>query len=153
MSMTSTDVRDIAQRNTEAIRAAHGGRRPKSETLCAYPRADAVHEAGLVGRREIIQMAGLDPDKHNSGPKWFHDAIAFGRFPPVDGQVIDGKPTWRRDTMLIHLYTTTRHTRRAPYLIPELWPEAEAALKARQAADMIEGVIRQQAEPQGGFRG
>lgn len=148
----STDVRQIAKRNAEEIKARHGGRRPKSETFYAYPRADTVHEAGLVGRREVMEMAGFDPDHNNSGPRWFHDSIAFGRLPAIDGQVIDGKPTWRRDTMLIHLFTTIRQGKRQPYLIKELWPEAEAVLAARRAASMLDEVAAENAVPQGGFR-
>ena len=148
--MTAT-ISDPSER-IEALRKKNGGRRRKADTYKAYPTAEHVHDGGLVGRREILLMAGYNPESSFTGSKWFHHRIDMGAFPPADGQVVDGRPTWQRSTMLVFLYQLTNHLTGKCYLIPELWPEAEALLGAQRAGDMLDGVAAENARPQGGFR-
>lgn len=88
-----------------------------------YPRCPHTPDFGLVGRTECIRLAGLDPTTQR-GRIWWSDALRARRFPPADGPTIDGRPTWRRDTMLVALLGWV-HRDGTPYLAAELVDEAK----------------------------
>lgn len=103
--------------------------RAKGGAFRLYPAHTEQYGCSLVGRFEIMYLAGFDPT-HQPGAasKWFRSQVDRGMFPPHDGQIVDGKPTWRRSTMLMHLYLRRHPHSHRRYLIEELWPEAEALL-------------------------
>jgi hypothetical protein len=130
LDLATSSVGEEAMLPIMAATAVGRNQRVKSGTFRHYPAHTEQYGCGLVGRAEIMAMAGFDPDLNPAGAsKWFRAQIDRGMFPPHDGQKVDGKPTWRRDTMLVHLYLR-RHPQadHRRYLIAELWPEAQALL-------------------------
>lgn len=94
-----------------------------------YPPASKVLDVPIVGRAEIIEMTGGDPENRHR-QSWFYRQLHEGLFPAYDGPLIDGRPTWQRDTMLVHLYLRTKYEgkRLRRYLIPELHCEARSLI-------------------------
>lgn len=93
-----------------------------------YPAAPKVLDVPIVGRAEIIEMVGGDPENRHK-QAWFYRQLQRGLFPAHDGPLIDGRPTWQRDTMLVNLYLRTKDIgRRRRYLIDELHCEARSLL-------------------------
>jgi hypothetical protein len=121
-------ARDAVRAAAAATRAP-GGRRRYGAVHELYPRAACVTDCGLVGRAELIDMVGMDA---TAGANWYAWWISHGQFPPADGQTIDGRPTWRRRTMVRFLYLAARANGER-YLRPELWAEAEAILDEDEA--------------------
>lgn len=121
------DLQRTAEAMTAAVAAERkgpSGRRRYGAIHAHYPRADEVVDCGLVGRAELIELTGMEPQL---GRQWYAAWISNGRFPPADGQIIDRRPTWRRTTIVPFLYLAARAdgTR---YLAEQYWAEAEAIL-------------------------
>ena len=124
LQLASRVMRDA----TSAEPKLASGRRRYGGVHAIYPKADDVVDAGLVGRAELIELTGLEPQ---AGRKWYATWIAAGRFPPADGQVIDRRPTWRRRTIVPFLYLAARANGER-YLAEPYWAEAEALLDEQE---------------------
>lgn len=115
----------------------------RNDNQASYPRADLPLDPGIVGRREFLILAGLDPDVERS-KSWWRSLIRNRSLPPADGPDVDGRPTWQKRTVLWWLQPRVRRQEdnlrylspeddRTATLLAEAHPEAYQAFLAAEA--------------------